>query len=724
MGKANKHRTGKRPSLEEILDIARADGPRCVRDLGVKLNIDEAIELEKRLGLEGISVRAFDFPGTNYVWSSSDHSGIQYKHIAIKDLIKHLAKKTGADYKTVDGFKRLLPQLTEQTFIHEPINQWGTTIGSMLNVAYSYSPSAAILDLIKIDDDFLEIRKSNLQPYDFPAAPNSSWKDKDHNPTEMARQATKELVKQLSLKEGVDYKTVDGFKRLLPYFKQDTFDQEPINIWGTTLCGMLANAYKTSPSAALMDLINHDAEFIQIKNGNLQPYDFPAAPQSIWRGKDKKPTHIARQATKQLITLLAGATGADYKTIEGFSRILPEFTADTFRTRSINIWGTTLNSMLTCAYSNSPSAAVLDLVNTEEDFKKIMLCLQPYDFPKAPISSWRDKKGNPTDAARHATKQLIKYLAEKIGADYKTVEGFKKLIPSLRLETFINEPINIWGTKLGGMICAAYSESPSAAVLDLIKHDDDFRNLRRFVNKDVLAGNAATRIARSEGNYSAQTLRPRVGDDSIELSDLGFYSFSLGEKSIVRELLAEQARTQFGDKKISYFGLEGPTFGSYFSLAQKIQIDARSSLVPEMDRRNYTVMQRISRMRNVNKKLNRSSLYGIELKLCTAEDALQSTEKDFDLFFLDWLGFMSPSKVGELELAYKHMSPEGMIAATLNLNPISENRYQRMMGRNDSQTAFVHEWADSKNLSVQALEYAGGDKIKTTMCLYVLTSIK
>jgi len=75
--------------------------------------------------------------------------------------------------------------------------------------------SSAVLDLINNDEEFEEIRRNNLQAYDFPVTPQNTWIDKEGKPTDTARNATKQLIKKLAEEKGVNYKIFKGFKEIL-----------------------------------------------------------------------------------------------------------------------------------------------------------------------------------------------------------------------------------------------------------------------------------------------------------------------------------------------------------------------------------------------------------------------------------------------------------------------------------------------------------------------------
>jgi len=818
-----------RQALEDILQQTREKGPRVVSELGVRLNMEEAEQLSAALKKEGIDVAPYDFPSTKGVWQASDTNGVPYKLLATKQLIKVLAEREKVDFRTVEGFKKILPYLTKTSFKEVAINDWGTKLEGMFMAAYVCSSSAAVLDLVRADKEFAKIRQKNLQPYDFPAAPHNTWTDGAGKPTETARAAIKQLIKILAKKRRVDPTTAEGFKRILPELTADNFKELPINIWGTTLNGLLYTCYD-SRFAAVLDVIESDGDFVEIKNRGLKPYDFLQAPNNMWNDKEGKLTETCRDATKQFIRILAQRKDVDYKTVEGFKAILPDIKRENFREVEINYWGTKLSSLL--SGHNTISKIILDLINNDaefagvreknlqpydflhatrntwkdrqgnvtdmaraavkqlivtlakqvdvdyrtfEGFREILphlisnvfqkmpinewgttLCglqstyfdntkscgsistfildliskdeelaeirkhdLQPYDFPRAPPNTWKDKKGRPTELTRKATKQLIEVLAQNKGANYRTFDGFKQILPELTLDNFHTVRINEWGTTLTGML-SAYDGNAITAILDLLKIDPELKGINGRITKNMLNGYTNTRADRADGDYSMYALRKKLTRGGVNLTDYGFHTFLGNEKQSARETLAQAAKERFGAQPVAYFGLEGPSFGSYFALAQAVKINAKESLIPERNKRHCNVMEQIKKMVSVNRLLNGSSLRPLELILSSAEEALQKTEKKFDLVFLDWLGFLSQAGMREMDLAYQHLNKNGMIALTLNVHALHEGRYRRLTGRQGSQDDYVQQWAQQNGLQATHVDYVGGEKIRMPMRMYLL----
>lgn len=354
----------KRKNLDDLVGLVLEQGPKALAEERIRLHLGQAEDLSAMLALHGIDVEPYDFPRTFNVWSEP-----HYRYQAMRQLFTYLAERSGVDYRTFEGFKHLLPLLRKAAFHKQPINAWGTTLGGMLNSAYADSPSAAVLDLVYHDSAFREIKKHTLQPYDFPQSPNNTWIDEAGKPTITARTATKEIMTRLAEQEGVDYRTPDGFRLILPHLTTETFSALPINVWGTTLTGMLAQAYAYSPSAAVLDLVAHDDDFYAIRQHGLEHYDFPRASRS-WHDRSGRLTSDAMAAVKKLVVKKAGELGVTYTAPTGFSAVIESLGVADFYGTPINYWGTTLNGILWGEH-RSHYAVLLDLVQRDDDFKKI-----------------------------------------------------------------------------------------------------------------------------------------------------------------------------------------------------------------------------------------------------------------------------------------------------------------------------------------------------------------
>jgi hypothetical protein len=236
-------------------------------------------------------------------------------------------------------------------------------------------------------------------------------------------------------------------------------------------------------------LINFDSELALFRMDGQHPlhtYDFVQTPAYFWSDREGFPTNNARDVTKILIVKLSEKLHEDYRVFEGFYQILPWLTLDTFFNYPINEWDTTLEGMLSSAYDASPSAAVLDLIVHDPEFVQFRdgeYALHAYDFIKAPMNTWIDKQGNPTDTARSATRQLIMALADLHNLDYMKLGDFRYLTWNFVSERIINHfQVNRWGTSFGAMFVDAYKNSSIRAIEDLIQNNEEFAYLRPYTD--------------------------------------------------------------------------------------------------------------------------------------------------------------------------------------------------------------------------------------------------
>lgn len=360
-----KRRTKPRYALEEIVQYTLTSGPRIITQLGTRLQVEDAESIALELQREhSMAIEAYDFPSTDGVWQSARWDGIPYQHLATRQLIATLADRHGADYTTPEGFRQILGELTVDSFRHTAINHWGTTLGGLLTLNNS-EPSSPVLSLIEEDRAFLQIRKKGLQAYDFPIAPRNAWMGKqDRKPTDQAREVTVQWIRRLAARRHVNYRTVTGFKRILPYMTSDLFTTMPINYWGTTLLGMMP-AYDNSHIDAILDAVRHDGEFRYFPA--LEPYDFSCTPNNTWTDAEGRPTPTARKATRLVLETHAREKGVDCRTEDGLRAILRELTGKVYASTPANTWGTTCQGAIN-AYKNSVTAAVTDLIEHNPDF--------------------------------------------------------------------------------------------------------------------------------------------------------------------------------------------------------------------------------------------------------------------------------------------------------------------------------------------------------------------
>ncbi|MCB0337421.1 MAG: hypothetical protein KDD62_13990, partial [Bdellovibrionales bacterium] len=329
----------------------------------------------------------------------------------------------------------------------------------------------------------LSQRRIHAQPFYFPKT-KGVWQATAPDGVPYLMHATKELLQALGSKLRVDYQKPAGFKAILPYLTVDTFRNFSINQWDTKLSGVL-NAYSSSPSAPVLELIERDRDFWRIKLIGIDGADFPHAPNYYFIDEHGNPTILARQKAFQLITKLARSTRlpgsnrhAQYRNPEHFQYILKKLTGPRVQKTPINFWGTRLSTVLK-HYGGSVSKMCLDVIENHPELRRIhKVGVLPSDFPKAPNGTWKSRAGEPTQHARDCIMKYIGLMASKHGVTRPcTIAGFTQLYPFL-CSNWKKEVISPWGTTIRPAVEEAYQNSISRALKDVVSSSPKFRNSR------------------------------------------------------------------------------------------------------------------------------------------------------------------------------------------------------------------------------------------------------
>ena len=108
-------------SLEELVEYTKEFGPKEVVSDIRRVKLAEAEEICHILQKENISIMPYDFPSVYGLWKSD--SAHEYQLSATKELIKVFASEKGVDYRTKEGFKEILSELTCDNFKKRPIKE-------------------------------------------------------------------------------------------------------------------------------------------------------------------------------------------------------------------------------------------------------------------------------------------------------------------------------------------------------------------------------------------------------------------------------------------------------------------------------------------------------------------------------------------------------------------------------------------------------------------------
>lgn len=454
---------------EAVLLQTREFGPSCVKELNIRLKLEQAehiceiLRLEASLkGRELYRIHPYDFASTQGVWKFQENPNTDYAMIAFEELFNTLASEEKTKATTLDGFKTILPHLTQETFRKHAINNWETKLSGLFSSRYENNTSLPVLELIERCPRFKAINKVGFKAYDLNQAPNGTWVNEDESLTQTSLDVTKLLILKVAGKLKCSFKSVSGFARILKHLTVPTFEKMPINIWGTTLSGMLQVVSKQSPSTPVLALVQSDSDFCAIKKAGLDVNDFAKSPNGTWK-KGSVSKALARKQIHQLIVRLAENLDTNPYSVSGFKKILPLLTETTIQKTAINRWGITCSSPLAIIYENSPSTAVLDLIKHDPKFSKIKAAgISAWDFPNCPNNYWLTSTGKPT-----RNSKLIIGIAYKLFNENPIKTDSTKKLPRIKDLTSIK--INVWGTSCKSALEKAYKENLTKALKECRK---------------------------------------------------------------------------------------------------------------------------------------------------------------------------------------------------------------------------------------------------------------
>lgn len=325
-----------------------------------------------------------------------------------------------------------------------------------------------------------------VEPYDFPKTTNV-WRSEDRFGVPYYLKATKELLVALAEYHDVDYKSPKGFRVILQDITVDTYRTFDINKWGTHLNGVL-NVTSSSPSKAVLELIEIDSDFSLIKTKGIDGGDFPEAPKNFFIDADGNLTEAAlkqgltfiKSFAKQVRVNKSGRR-AVYKDAQDFKFILKKLDAKTIRNFSINYWGTKLSTCLK-HFKGSPSKLVIKLIDHFDDFKEIKKNnLTELDFSCVPNNSWVTKNGRPTKKAKGILVTYMNCIARNKNVKKPlSLGGFESICEDL-LRSWKNTPVNYWETTIKRAVDVAYGNSIYNALKDLLRNEVADKEQRKLL---------------------------------------------------------------------------------------------------------------------------------------------------------------------------------------------------------------------------------------------------
>lgn len=213
---------------------------------------------------------------------------------------------------------------------------------------------------------------------------------------------------------------------------------------------------------------------------SLRPYDFKRTA-NLWRKGEWVNFPLAREAMHLLVQELLRRK----KWI--FTDLVRYVSQRTITRFPINRFGTTLAGMLHRVYGGSPWRAIEDLVRNDDRYLPFRGILRT-DFRKC--ARWT------RSMARTHVHLLIRVLERDRGWSF--IETIQRVDKDLIEST----PINQFGTTLQGMLSSRmYGQSYALAILDLVRHDDRYREYRDLRLYDFRNGRNLWTLKDGKKNY-------------------------------------------------------------------------------------------------------------------------------------------------------------------------------------------------------------------------------
>ncbi|MBW2969683.1 hypothetical protein KY309_01440 [Candidatus Woesearchaeota archaeon] len=280
----------------------------------------------------------------NYVLAREATKKLVLKLVEKKQARKHMTKK--------QAILEVLPEIYGNTFRNVEINKYHTTLENMLALVFGNSPYRAIRNLVDNDGEFRKFR--DFKEYDLRYGKGNTWNRKNKTKNKrLGRRLTALLIGKIK----GDEKLVN----VLPRICKDTFEDVPINRYGTTLGSMLAHVYSDSPYKAVRDLIDNNQNFARYSD--LMPYDMKGTTKYIWTNPDgSKNFELARHAVRQFFA---------WNSDKSFEELVEEADARTLAQTSINRYGTKF-SVVFSVHGNSPYRAFKDLAEHDKKYAYLL----------------------------------------------------------------------------------------------------------------------------------------------------------------------------------------------------------------------------------------------------------------------------------------------------------------------------------------------------------------
>ncbi|MDO8741365.1 MAG: hypothetical protein Q7J54_07400 [Candidatus Woesearchaeota archaeon] len=649
--------------LEQMLLRVYADSPSAAITDWLQNNPDEEI----RKAYAGIKPWHF---GKTTQGSWKGEEGKKNGRELTGQLIERLKQRYGS-------FIEVIKKIKQDDFHNEEFefkNKEGIiryNLWSMLTYVYANSPSTAVTDWLQSNPDE-EIRKEyvGIRPWHFGMVPQGTWKGKDGKKN--GRELTGQLIERLKQRYG-------SFIEVIKNIKQDDFLNEQLEfknkdgIIRYNLWSMLTCVYAHSPSTAVMDWIqNNPNEEISKEYAGIRPWHFGMAPLNTWRGEEGKKN--GRELTGKLIGRLTQRYGSLIEVIKNIR--LDDFHNEQFEFKNKE-GGIEYNllSMLGYVYANSPSAAITDWLqsNPDEEIRKEYAGIRPWHFGMAPKNTWQGEEGKKN--GRELTGLLIERLKQRYGS-------LIEVIKNIRQNDFHDEQFEFKNRdgviryNLESMVVIVYTSSPSAAVMDWVKHQPKhIKEKYSFVRPIHFIGSTETRGRRLTGKFSAYDLSKIKKQKTYDTSIFGFTQYHSSDKGAIRDIMAEEASKVLGDTSIAYLGLETERFQSLLSVYELLNLDSFSSTIIERAIRVYNAMKAVQQ-----RKMHGKALKGIEIIHNSLDkEVSQMHDRKYNYVNYDFTGHLSQDKERAIGALFENnlLADTAVIYITLQETELSKERAKR-----------------------------------------------
>ncbi len=189
-----------------------------------------------------------------------------------------------------------------------------------------------------------------------------------------------------------------------------------------------------------------------------------------------KPTALTRNFVRRVVAKVGTRFKVDPTSVDGFRVILRRISARDFQAE-FNEWGRSGSGVLSNIFENSPSKAVIDLVENDPDFSAVKeIGVDQFDFHRCAPGYWsKGPEGLPGRGARLVSLRLfLKVAGTKREPYLRNKEVFLEVCREMLSPRVYSTPLNGWGTTGKRMLHNGYRDSKEALLRDLVREGGNF----------------------------------------------------------------------------------------------------------------------------------------------------------------------------------------------------------------------------------------------------------